>query len=402
MSMPKEVSPLKQEMLKELDHLLGWWSSHMIDRGHGGCYGRMDHDGQLFPQADKAIILHSRVLWTFATAAQLLATVEYRAIADHAYVFIRDHFIDKEHGGVYWMLDYRGAVVNDRKQIYAQAFTVYALAEYYHLSRDPKVLQQALDIFVLMEKHSFDPIHDGYLEAFGKKWEPIADLRLSSKDVNEAKTMNTHLHVLEAYTTLYRVSHDEQVGRALLRLIHCFMNRFIDPQTGHLQLFFDEQWKAKSKVISFGHDIEASWLLIEAVDLFEDQGLRNEARDWSLALAQLTLQKGLDSSGGLNNEKEPDGEIDRDKHWWPQAEAVVGFWNAWELSGVHKYQDMAQDIWSFIQNEIKDHKKGEWFWGKRKEGSIMKEEDKAGPWKAPYHNGRMCIEMIQRLSKENN
>lgn len=402
MSMPKEVSPLKQEMLRELDHLLGWWSSHMIDRRHGGCYGRMDHDGQLYPHADKAIILHSRVLWTFAAAAQLVAKVEYRAIADHIYVFIRDHFIDQENGGVYWMLDHQGAAVNDRKQIYAQAFTVYALAEYYQLSRDPEVLEQALDIFALMEKHSLDPTYDGYLEAFGKKWEPITDLRLSSKDANEAKTMNTHLHVLEAYTTLYRVSQNEDVGRALLRLIHCFMDRFIDPETGHLQLFFDEQWGAKSKVISFGHDIEASWLLIEAVDLFEDQGLRKKAKDWSLALAQLTLQNGIDTSGGLNNEKEPNGEIDRDKHWWPQAEAVVGFWNAWELSGTPKYQEAAQETWSFIQKELKDHEGGEWFWGKNKEGRIMKEEDKAGPWKAPYHNGRMCIEMIQRLSTQDN
>lgn len=386
-------------MQTELDHLLGWWSKHMLDQQHGGFFGRMDHAGQLFPFADKAIILHSRILWSYAAAANLTGNPGYLEKAHHVYEFIHNNFIDQKYGGVYWMLDFQGEVVNPRKQIYAQAFTIYALAEYYELTGLPAVLEQALTIFKLIEKHSFDPKFGGYFEAFGHKWEPIDDLRLSTKDANEAKTMNTHLHVLEAYTTLFRVSQHPGVKDALEKLIECFMKRFIDSETGHLILFLDEEWNAKSKVISFGHDIEASWLIIEAVDQLENHALSALAKDWALTLASITKTKGLDPNGGLNNELEANGETDTDKHWWPQAEAVIGFWNAWELSGETAFQKLAFDTWVFIQKEIKDPKGGEWVWGRRKDGTLLLEEDKAGAWKAPYHNGRMCIEMIKRLSK---
>lgn len=399
MSVTLEVSPLREEMRTELDHLLGWWSNHMVDRKHGGFYGRMDHEGQLYPFADKAIIMHSRILWSFAAAANLTSKQSYLEYANHTYEFISKYFIDQKHGGVYWMLDFQGEVVNSRKQIYAQAFTIYALAEYYKLTGLSVVLEQALTLFNLIEEHSLDAKFGGYFEAFGAHWEPIADLRLSTKDANEAKTMNTHLHVLEAYTTLYKVSQDPEVGNALKRLVGCFMKRFIDEKTGHLILFFDEEWNAKSKVISYGHDIEASWLITEAVDQLMDPVLEASAEDWALALARTTKERGLDPDGGLNNEQEANGEIDTDKHWWPQAEAVIGFWNAWELSGETQYLELAAEIWRFIQKEIKDTEEGEWVWGRRKDGSLLLEEDKAGAWKAPYHNGRMCIEMIQRLSK---
>ncbi len=395
-----DVSLLKKEMQNELDHLLRWWSTHMVDQQHGGFYGRMDHNNQLYPFADKAIIMHSRILWSFAAAAKLTDELSYRAMADHAYTFIEAHFIDRKYGGVYWMLDFQGKLGNDRKQIYAQAFTIYALAEYYQLTALPEALEQALALFEKIEQYSFDPIQGGYFEAFGRRWESIADLRLSSKDANEAKTMNTHLHILEAYTTLYRASQNQQVGMALKRLIRCFMERFVDEKTGHLILFFDEKWEAKSKVISYGHDIEASWLIIEAMALFDATEWQSSVKDWALALAKVTAGEGLDEEGGLNNEQEADGEIDTDKHWWPQAEAVIGFWNAWELSGEATFQHLAVDIWQYIQLDIKDEKGGEWIWGRRKNGSLLLQEDKAGPWKAPYHNGRMCIEMIRRLSEQ--
>ena len=393
-----DVSLLKEEMQMELDHLLGWWSTHMVDQQHGGFYGRMDHEGKLYPFADKGIIMQSRILWTFAAAANLTGELSYHTMAAHSYDFLHKHFIDQKYGGVYWMLDFQGRLVNDRKQIYAQAFTIYALAAYYKLTQEPTVLAQAMALFDKIEAHSYDTQMGGYFEAFGRHWEPIADLRLSAKDANEAKTMNTHLHVLEAYTTLYEVSRDEQVGVALERLINCFMERFTDAVTGHLLLFFDEKWVAKSKVISYGHDIEASWLITEAMGQFDNPVWQSSAKAWALALARITLQDGLDADGGLNNEREANGEIDTDKHWWPQAEAVIGFWNAWELSGDMHFQALAKQIWDFIQKEIKDSEGGEWVWGRRRDGSLLLHEDKAGPWKAPYHNSRMCLEMIRRLS----
>ncbi|MBX2877978.1 MAG: AGE family epimerase/isomerase [Saprospiraceae bacterium] len=398
MSVSMDVSLLQKEMRTELDHLLGWWSKHMVDRQHGGFYGRMDHDGRLYPFADKAIIMQSRILWTFAAAAKQTGEPAYQAMATHAYDFINQRFIDQKYGGVYWMLDFQGEIVNDRKQIYAQAFAIYALAAYYQLTGFPEVLTQALSLFRHIEAHSYDPEYDGYFEAFGRHWEPIADLRLSAKDANEAKTMNTHLHVLEAYSTLYLVSQNQEVGTALKRLIASFMERFTDKETGHLLLFFDERWTVKSKLVSYGHDIEASWLITEAISLFDEPNWQSSAKEWALMLARITAREGLDGDGGLNNEQEEDGKTDTDKHWWPQAEAVIGFWNAWELSREDYFQGLAYDLWDFIQKEIKDVQGGEWVWGRRKDGSLLSAEDKAGPWKAPYHNGRMCIEMIRRLS----
>jgi len=393
-----DVKQFKSEVREELIRLLDWWTHEMSDPDHGGFYGRRDSSGLLDPKADKAIILNSRILWSFSAAGNLMPTEAYPQMADRAFVYICRHFIDEQAGGVYWMLDYTGKVVEARKQVYAQAFTIYAFAEYYDYTKNAQALAAALGLFELLEKYSLDASKEGYLEAFNRNWKPIADLRLSDKDANEAKTMNTHLHVLEAYTHLFRVSKNEGVGLALKRLVQCFLDRFVDPASGHLHLFFDENWNLKSDVVSYGHDIEASWLLMEAAELLADPSLLQAAEFFALRLAQATLVEGLDETGGIFNEMHKDGTLDDDKHWWPQAEAVIGFWNAWQLSGEEAYQKAAWQTWAFIKQSIMDEEQGEWHWGRTADHQLMLEEDKAGPWKAPYHNSRMCIEIIKRTS----
>ncbi len=395
--MPLSLSQFRQEMQQELQTLLQWWITHMVDAENGGFLGQRDGYNQIVPKADKAIILHTRILWTFAEAARFTGNPAYIAIADRAFAYLAKYFWDPEQGGVYWMVNYQGQVVNPRKQIYAQAFAIYAFATYHQLTGNEMAFSYASQLFQLIEQHSRDREQGGFGEAYGRNWEVIADLRLSEKDANEAKTMNTHLHLLEAYTRLYQTSGEPIVSQALQELIRCFLDHFIDPATGHVRLFFDESWQLRSQIISYGHDIETSWLLTEALDALGTFPGEAKARSLALQMAEVSLAEGFDTDGGLFNELHSDGHLDTDKHWWPQAEAVIGCWNAWQLSGATRFQEAAGRSWAFIKHYLRDSEQGEWHWRVDRQGTPILSEDKAGPWKAPYHNGRMCMEMLRRI-----
>jgi mannobiose 2-epimerase len=375
-------------------NILPFWIDKMVDHDRGGFYGRIDGHNRLHQDAPKGIILNSRILWTFSSVARQLNDPDLRKTADRAYHYILDNFIDTENGGVFWMLDASGNPVETKKQVYAQAFTIYALSEYYRLSRIEASLDLAKSLFEVVEKYSFDKNQNGYLEAFDAKWSLLEDLRLSDKDANEAKTMNTHLHVLEAYTNLFRVWRNDQLSTQLKNLIQLFLDRFID-KDGHFHLFFDENWKLKSDIFSFGHDIEGGWLLYDAALVLGEQELMDQCKAAAIQLTDAALE-GMDTDHGLMNEGESSGVIDSDKHWWPQAEALVGLINTYQLTGNSKYFDLAQGNWDFILTNLIDPV-GEWYWMVDKVGVVNKEEDKAGPWKCPYHNGRAMVELIARL-----
>lgn len=382
----------------ELEQILHWWINHMTDPKNGGFYGRIDSFNHLHEKADKGIILNTRILWTFAAAARITQKDQYRVVAEKACQYILHHFWDVVYEGVYWMLNNKGEVVNDRKQIYAQAFAIYAFSEHYLLTEDPICKEKAIELFWLIERYSLDKKKGGYLEAFNNEWGPLNDLRLSEKDMNVAKTMNTHLHILEAYTNLFRIYPHNSLADALRSLIQLFLDRFINPETYHLNLFFDENWTLKSEEISFGHDIETSWLLVEAAEVLRDEDILKNCQSIALKMVNAVLDRGMDSDGGLFNEGLESNIIDSNKHWWPQAEAVVGFLNAYQISGQSFYLDHAARSWEFIQQFIKDPVGGEWHWMVDQSGKpILGKEDKAGAWKAPYHNGRACMECTSRI-----
>ena len=395
--MKTKLTGLKNEMEAELASILSWWMTQMVDETNGGFYGKIDGHHQLHPEADKGVILNTRILWTFAAAANSTKNKDYENIAHRAFDFLYQHFFDKKNGGLFWMLDFQGNPSQTKKQVYAQAFGIYGLSEYYELTKNEKAIELALGLFGLIENFSLDKIHGGYFEAFTEDWQPMEDLRLSEKDANEAKTMNTHLHIMEAYTNLYRVFPNEKVKKALRGLIECHLKKFIDKKTKHLHLFFDEQWVSKSKAISYGHDIECSWLLQEAAEVLGDEKLLATVKTTALEMAAVTLENGFDESGGLLYEKEGE-HFDKEKHWWVQAEAVIGFFNAYEISEDEKYLKAALDCWAFIQENILDKENGEWAWSVLENGEVSTVEDKAGAWKAPYHNGRMCLEVLRRIS----
>ena len=380
-----------------IQNILPFWMTKMVDDKHGGFYGRIDGLNMLHERAHKGIILNARILWTFSAAHLQTANRDYLKAAIRAYDYFIHHFMDESDGGVYWMLNYKGEAINTRKQIYAQAFAIYALSEYYKVTKQQEVLDQAIALFRLIETYSFDSQSNGYLEAFDQEWRLLLDLRLSEKDANEAKTMNTHLHILEAYTNLYQVWPDELLRRRLNNLIELFRDRFIS-NAFHFHLFFDEFWNLKSDSFSFGHDIEGSWLLAEAAHTLGDEILIKEIDELAIQMVEASLE-GMDQDGGLMNEAGPFGLEDSDKHWWPQAEALVGLVNAWQITGNAKYLDHAGQTWTFIKNKIVDRTYGEWHWRVTKEGEVIHSEDKAGPWKCPYHNGRAMLELMKRLPK---
>ena len=385
---------LKTKVREVLENnILRFWENYTLDQEHGGFVGRVDDDHVIHPKADKAVILNTRLLWTYASAYLNLGSTKYRLLADRAYTYLSDYFFDKEHGGLYWCVNYQGAPVETKKQVYAQAFGIYGLSEYAKINQNNRALRRAIELFELLEERAYDHQLGGYMEAFSQEWGPIADVRLSEKDLQADKTMNTHLHVLEAYSNLYSVWPNHDLKTSLERLIHLMIDRFVT-NTHHFHLFYDQRWRLLSQEISYGHDIEGSWLIYEAAKRLPNAELFDQVADLTVAMAKASME-GLDEDGGLMNESGPDG-LDTDKHWWPQAEALVGLINAWQISGEASFLDQAEQVWSFIHTRIID-KAGEWHWRVDREGHVIKGEDKAGPWKCPYHNGRAMIELLNRL-----
>jgi mannobiose 2-epimerase len=393
----EQLTIYKKELQDELKNILTWWAIVTPDKVNGGFYGKVDNDNQVVAEAPKGSVLNARILWSFAAAYNHQPEPEYLLIADRAYQYISDHFIDKEQGGVYWLVDYKGKPLDPKKQVYAISFTIYALSEYYRASKIETVKQNAIDLFYLLVEKAYDPVKTGYFEAFTKDWKPIDDLRLSAKDANEKKTMNTHLHVLEGYTNLYRIWPDKALGEHISILLNNFFDHFIDRETLHLVLFFDEDWNRKGNLVSYGHDIEATWLLLEAAEAIGDEESIKRIKQITIAMAYAAIT-GVDADGGLWYEYEPaEDHLVKEKHWWVQAEAMVGFFNAWQISNDKRYLDIVLKNWEFIKDKILDKQNGEWFWGINKNGHIMQNEDKAGLWKCPYHNSRACLEIMGRI-----
>ena len=397
-----------------LQDILPYWINHSVDKNGEGFYGAVDLDGNPVLTANRSCVLNARILWTFSAAAVKYGDKAYPEMADRAYHVLQHRFADRRSGGYFMELYPDNTIASDIKHTYAQAFVLYSLCKYFEMKRDNRVMEVIRNFFTLLEEKTKDPGHTGYLEAFAWNWEPISENLMA--DNNEPKSMNTHLHVMEAYAALYRVWKDSRVRTRLTEMIGLFTDRIIRSD-GHLGIFFDEAFQetVNSKgICSFGHDIEASWLLYEAAEILEDPGILARMKPLSVWMADAVERSGLDKDGGLFLESTRSGShLRTNKHWWLQAETLVGFMNAFQLTGDIKYWDLVELSWDFINTHVIDHEKGEWFTKVNRAGvpylteppddpsPYYRNDRKIDPWKCPYHNGRAMMELIRRIDEIN-
>lgn len=392
------IQQYKEELKHELSSILAYWSKNTVDEINGGFFGKIGNENDVYTTAPKGAVLNARILWTFSAAYKFSRDQKYLLLATRAFEYIETHFTDKEFGGIYWTVDFEGNKLDSKKQVYALAFCIYGLSEYYAVTKNNTALKRALQLYNTIETHSYDAVNKGYLEAFARDWSNADDLRLSVKDANEKKTMNTHLHIIEAYANLYKVHPLTQLKNNIEELLDLFDKYFIDHKTFHLKLFFDEGWNEKPDVISYGHDIEAAWLLLQCAEIIQHKKWRHIYKNCAVKIAAAAIE-GLDEDGGMWYEYEPTHQtLIKEKHWWVQAEAMVGFFNAYQISNDEKYLQHSINCWQFTKQYIIDTKKGEWFWGVNADYSIMENKDKVGLWKCPYHNSRACLEIIERTA----
>jgi mannobiose 2-epimerase len=425
------------------DNILSFWLDHMVDYEHGGFYGRIDGRGQLYPESEKGAILNARILWAFSAAYRYFSheanephtPQQYLEAATRAKRYLIDHFIDHEYGGVYWSVDYLGRPLDTKKQFYAIGFAIYGLSEYARATGDHEALDYALQLFDSIEQHAFDHQHNGYIEACTREWGEIADMRLSELDANYPKSQNTHLHIIEPYTNLLRCLKEMQrhvacnyvpvlgavlpmdiavppetliqVETALRNLINIFTDHILNPETHHLDLFFEMDWtRGAGHLESYGHDIECSWLLHEAALVLGDQKVLAKVEPIVRMVAKAS-EKGLRPDGSMIHEAHlatPSGtaanltsdEVDDDLHWWVQAENVVGWLNLYQYFGDLQALSKALRCYQYIKDYLVDWENGEWYWSRHADGTLNLDDDKAGFWKCPYHNSRMCLEILER------
>ncbi len=379
-------------------NILPFWCGPAVDHEQGGWMGWLSNDLKPDRTQPKGLIVNSRILWAFSAVHQARPEKLFRQMADRAFDYVMNRFWDPQYGGAFWRLADAGHVVDDFKKIYGQAFYIYALTEYHRAFGVPAALVRARELFELIERHAHDSRHGGYIEVCRRDWsEAGAEARLSDKDMNEKKSMNNHLHVLEAYTNLYRAWKEPRVAQRLHELIGLFEQRILDSRTQHLNHFFNEAWQVRSNNYSFGHDIEATWLACEAAEVLGDTALLERVRGIALRMAEVTLKEGVEADGGLCYEGKGGKIIDRGKECWPQAEAVIGFLNAFHISRDGKYLNGALRVWDFVEKHLVDRVHGEWFWRITPEGQVDTTLPKVSEWKGPYHGSRMCLETLHRL-----
>ena len=424
--MNETVQTMKREMQDVVkNNILRFWMEKMLDREQGGFYGRIDGQGVLHKDAEKGAILNARILWSFSAAYRVLKTPEYLKMAKRAKEYIINHFIDKEYGGVYWSLDSKGNPLDTKKQFYAIGFAIYGMSEYARATGDREALECALQLFDCIEEHALDHQYNGYIEACTREWGEIADMRLSELDANYPKSQNTHLHIIEPYTNLFRCLKEldttesvnyvpvigavlpvdvavpqetkNRVEAALRNIIIIFTDRILNPETHHLDLFFDMDWtRGAGHLESYGHDIECSWLIHEAALVLGDSDVLKKVEPIVQMVAQAS-EKGLRPDGSMIHEANLDtGHVDDDLHWWVQAENVVGWFNLYQYFDDEQALDRAVRCWQYIKDNLIDYENGEWHWSRHPDGTLNTVDDKAGFWKCPYHNSRMCLEIIER------
>ena len=372
------------------DNILQYWLAMKDPRG--GFHGEAGADGSIRYDAPRGVILNARIIWAFSAAYAELHNRKYLIAAVHACDWFLQHFCDHRYGGVYWSLTSDGRKLDSKKQLYAQGFAIYGLSELYKVNKDDSVLRNAINLYKVVETFFADKEHGGYTEALARDFSPLDDMSLSEHDINADKTMNSHLHLLEAYANLYRVWPDEGLKAAIEQLLDIVCTRIMGPD-GHLRLYFNRDWSVLPGGVSYGHDIETSWLALECAFAIMDIDAVSRVRPFALAMGRAG-NEGLMPDGSMRYELLADGSRDDSRQWWVQAETVVGNLWLWKYHSDPEGAARAIACWNYIRERLLDKEGGEWWWAVLPDGSIDTEHPKAGFWKCPYHNARMCLQVL--------
>ena len=400
MIQPEELETFSKRVGAHLfRHILPFWAGPALDRENGGWMAWLSNDLKPDRSQPKGLIVNTRILWAFSAAYRARREPLYQEMAGRAFDFVTKKFWDAQHGGAFWQLNDGGQVIDDSKKIYGQAFYIYALSEFHRAFGNREALHQAKELFELIERHAHDAKFDGYGEVCLRDWsEAGPGARLSDKDMNEKKSMNNHLHVLEAYTNLHRVWREKRVAGRLRELMEIFLTRILDARTKHLHHFFNEQWEVRSDSYTFGHDLEASWLLCETAEELRDKKLLKRVRHIAGEMAETAFDEALGADGSLCYEGRAGQIIDAGRECWPHAEAIVGFLNAYEISRDAKFLAAALSVWNYIETNLVDRVHGEWFWRVNPDGRVDATLPKVSEWKGPYHATRACLETMCRIA----
>ena len=404
-----ELTALAADAQRELrENILPFWLNNARDREHGGFHSFIGEDMKVDDSEAHGLVLTSRILWTFSAAYRAYRDPQYLEMARWAYRDLTERFVDKVNGGLFWAVTPDGKPEGEHKPIYGEVFGIYGLAEYYRATGDISALQLAISVYNLVDKGGRDPVHGGYFDTVDQRWRHD-DANRGDLPFLSSKSQNTHIHVLEAFANLLRVWPDEGLRQRESELFDLTLAHIINPATHHLILYLKDDWTPVGNWVSYGHDIELSWLLVEAAQVLGDPDRIARAKQEAIAIAKVTIAQGVDADGGVFHDGGPRGATDFTKEWWEQAEGAVGFLNAYQISRDPAYLADAERTWRFIQDKLVDRKHGDWYDTLERDGTPMLEipsydgtkspAAKLSRWKCPYHNSRACLQLIERADE---
>jgi mannose 2-epimerase len=412
-----EVNNLKIEAEKHLvSELLPFWSVRMKDGVNGGYLTHFDQDGKDTGEDEKSLIAQTRCLYTTSSAHRAgYGNGQFELLARHGADFLVNKMWDKEHGGFFWMMDRKGNVKIDKKIIYGQSFAIYSLSEYTLATGDKRGIEYAEKTFDLIQKYCVDSMYGGYWEMFHRNW----TLCGPGSQGGDRKTLDVHMHLMEAFTTLYECTGKDVHRRKLIEDIDLLINRIIHPvyKTGIPQFYND--WSIAPQIkfdivwgmdrfseegqkgnatdnTCYGHNAEFAWLLIHALEI-----LKIEWKEYAALLKIIfdhTVENGIDNEyGGVYVEGPHSGGVyDREKEFWQQAEVLIGLLDGLILFGDDKYWNAYKNVHRFVFDKVINKKVGEWYPLMTRKGEPIWTH-MGNSWKINYHTVRSMIQSVQRL-----
>lgn len=383
------------------NNILPWWIEHDVDEEHGGFYGAVTNDNAPVPHATRFITLNARLVWTFSAAYRVMGNPEYKKMADRAYNYFIKYFWDDEYNAANNRVDEFGDPVSKQRYIYGEAFAIYGLSEYARAMGCNEALEYARKLVASLEKHVYDPVYKGYFESCKPDWTHDPWTRGVNRLPTDEKTMNNHLHLIEAYTCLLRTDKSDFMQNKVREHLYVMLNKIVDHDIHHYFYFQARDWKPTTQEISFGHDIEGAWLMMETAEVLGEPEAMRYTKDTCMNMARACYEQGFrKEDGAMLSEYDPvTGYSSPFLSWWEQNEAVVGFLNAWEVTGEEKYLDASLKCFEFAREHFVDHENGGWFVRLSLDGKTVLSTDKVNDYTCPYHNSRMCMEIIERYRK---